>query len=67
MAQVFAVILLKVAQVHFSIHRRGFLTEWQMEAIDYMLNNAPERDVDDAEIEPVMINGMEIDVSPVRK
>lgn len=32
-----------------------------MEAIDYMLNNAPENDVDDVDIEPVMFNGMEID------
>ena len=37
---------------HGAVKGRGFLTEWQMEAIDYMLNNAPERDVDDAEIEP---------------
>ena len=48
---------------HGAVKGRGFLTEWQMEAIDYMLDNAPERGVDDVEIEPVMFNGMEIDHS----
>ena len=46
---------------HGAVKGRGYLTEWQMEAIDYMLNNASERPVDDAEIETMLFNGMEID------
>ena len=46
---------------HGAIKGRGYLTEWQKEAIDYMLNNAPERGVNDVEIKPVIFNGMEIE------
>ena len=46
---------------HGTIKGRGELTEWQSEAIAYMLNNVPEDDVDDSEIERVLFNGMELD------
>ena len=46
---------------HGAIKGRGYLTEWQKEAIDYMLNNAPERGVNDVEIKLVIFNGMEIE------
>ena len=46
---------------HGAIRGRSYLTEWQMEAIDYMLKNSPERDMDDTEIELVTFNGIEID------
>ena len=45
---------------HGAIKGRSELTEWQQEAIAYMLNTVPD-DVDTEEIQPVTINGMEID------
>lgn len=46
---------------HGAIRGRSYLTEWQMEAIEYMFNNVPEGDVDDTDIKPMMFNGMEIE------
>ena len=46
---------------HGSIKGRKELTEWQQSAIDYMLNNTPDSDIDDSEIERVSINGMDVD------
>ena len=46
---------------HGTIRGRSYLTEWQMEAIDYMFTNVTGRNVDDDDIEPVMFNGMEIE------
>lgn len=46
---------------HGAIRGRSYLTEWQMEAIEYMFNNVPEGAVDDTDIKPMMFNGMEIE------
>ena len=46
---------------HGGIKGRSELTEWQQEAITYMLDGVPDDDVEESEIEPTMINGMEID------
>ncbi len=46
---------------HGTIRGRGFLTEWQMEAIEYMFNNVPAGDVDDTDIKPMVFNGIEIE------
>lgn len=43
------------------IKGRSELTEWQREAIAYMLDGVPDDDVEESEIEPATINGMEID------
>ena len=46
---------------HGAIKGRRELTEWQLEAIDYMFNNEPDNGVDASEIETVLCNGMEVD------
>ena len=43
------------------IKGRCELTEWQQEAIAYMLDGVSDDDVEESKIEPATINGMEID------
>jgi len=44
-----------------SIKRRAELTEWQIEAIKYMNTGPTDEVVDLADVEPVLINGVEVD------